>query len=1042
MLKIFIRRPVFASVISILMVFLGVLSLREIPITLFPDIVPPSVIVTAKYQGANADVCVKAVATPLERAINGVPGMTYLQTVTTNTGTTTIQIFFKVGQNPDIAVVNVQTRVATVLDELPEEVVKAGVSIEKEVNSLLMYINIMSDDNSADEKFVYNFADINILQELKRIEGVGLASILGAKDYAMRIWLKPDKMNAYSISSKEVIAAIRSQNIEAAPGTIGESSDRMSQDLLYILRYTGKFKTPEEYKDIVVKNSSDGVAKLKIRDIAEVEFGSQAYELVSRTDGRPSASIVLKQRPGSNARNIIHEVKKKMEHLQHTIFPVGMRYNINYDVSEFLDASVHEILRTLVEAFILVFVVVFLFLQSGRLVAICLLTIPVSLVGAITFMYLMDFSMNTLTLFALVLAIGIVVDDVIVVVESVHEKIMEGYNPYQAAMESIDQIGRAVVAITLVMAAIFIPMAFISGPVGVFYKQFSLTLAVAIFISGVSALTLTPTLCSIILRPHHPHAKHISNWLFFRKMEQAYQKCSDVYLHIVREIVLRKYLTIPMVVLFTGLGYWTYSVLPSGFVPVEDQGVIYANVTTPPGATLERTENALKTFQKITEELPVIQSVSTLAGYSLINESTGPNYGMALINLKTWKQRRQHVNDVIAQLQERTLGIRDADIQFVTPPTVPGFGNTSGFELRILDKNGDENYTRTESVTRQCVNHLRECPELTNVFSDFNVSFPQFVIHIDRDLAVNQGVSVDEALFELQVMLGGYYSSNFIRFGQMYKVMLQSLPEYRNKPSDIMHMYVKNKNGAMVSYSTFAHLEQVYGPQQLTRYNMYTSSLVSAQPTTGYSTGQVIARTQQILDSILPQGFSYEWSGITREEIASGNQFFIILLISIGFVYLILSAQYESFILPLAVLLALPIGYFGSLFGLKVMGGESNVYTQVAIIMLMGLLGKNAILIVEFARQQCARGISPTRAALMGARARLRPIVMTSFAFIFSLTPLCLSTGAGAVGNKSIGFAAFYGMLIGTIFGLMVVPGLFYIFARCLKYENHPSPHL
>lgn len=1032
MLQIFIGRPVLATVISLIFLILGALSLFQIPITQFPEIVPPSVIVTAKYPGANSETCVKAVATPLERAINGVQGMAYMQTVASNTGTTVVQIFFKAGVNPDLAAVNVQNRVNTVVDELPEEVVKLGVAVEKEVNSMLMYINIMSDDLSADEAFVYNFADINILKELKRIDGVGFAEIMGVKDYAMRIWLKPDKMAAYGITVEDVLTAIRTQNVEAALGNIGESSNRLRQDLIYVLHYTGKYKQPRDYMDMIVKTSADGVSKLKIRDIAEVEFGVQNYNLVSYTDGRPSASILLKQRPETNAKDIIKAVKNKMQNLQKTVFPVGMKYNINYDVSAFLDASIHEILRTLFEAFVLVSIVVFLFLQDWRAMLICLLSIPVSLVGAIFFMHLLGFSINLLTLFALILAIGIVVDDAIVVVEAIHVKMDQGIDANLAARNSMREIARAVFGITLVMVAIFVPTMFMNFSVGIFYKQFSLTLLIAIILSAVNALTLVPCLCARFLRPHTPKGKQVAKTWFFRKFERGYQVLEISYVYFLRRIMSKRWLTMLAIVGFVALAFGLNRSVPTSFVPVEDQGVIYANITTPPGATVERTQKVLSQLQELLKPVAEIESISTLAGYSLISESTGPSYGMALINLRNWNERKLSTLQIITILEQKLTAVKDAEIQLLEPPPIPGFGSSSGFELRILDKRGDGDLRDMEEVSRKLVERFMQHPAMTNVYSQYNVSFPQYLLHIDKDMAANQGVKVADALFQLQTLIGSYYGSNFLRFGQLYRVILQALPEYRNEPEDILRLSIRNKDGGMVSYSSFARLEKIYGPEQLTRYNMYNSALITGEPTQGYSSGEVIEYAEQIMQEVLPAGFAYEWSGITREEIDAGNQFVWILGISILFVFLILAAQYESFILPLGVLLVLPLGYFGALLALKVFGFEANVYTQVSIIMLMGLLGKNAILIIEFAVQALRKQIPLKVAILQAARQRLRPILMTSFAFIFGLIPLCLSSGASAKGNQSIGFSALGGMLLGTVFGVLLIPGVVYL----LRYRK------
>ncbi|REC47209.1 efflux RND transporter permease subunit [Chryseobacterium pennipullorum] len=1031
MVEMFIRRKVLSLVISIVFVLLGIMALLKMPITQFPDIVPPSVTVTAKYTGANAEVSANAVALPLERAINGVPGMTYMSTVTSNDGLTLIQVFFEVGTDPDVAAVNVQNRVTTILDELPEEVIRAGVTTEKEVNSMLMYLNITSADPSQDEQFIYNFTDINVLQELKRIDGVGRAEIMGQKEYSMRVWLDPQKMAAYRISADEVIISLQKQNISAAPGKVGETSGKTSSQLQYVIKYKGKFFEPKQYEEVPIRADVDGTI-LKLKDIAKVEFGAMNYGMVSKTDGRPSASIMMKQRPGSNASEVIESVKAKMEELKGTSFPPGMEYNMAYDVSRFLDASISAVLTTLIEAFILVGIVVFIFLQDWRSTLIPVLAVPVALVGTFAFMNMLDFSVNLLTLFALVLAIGIVVDNAIVVVEAVHVKMEEGLNALDATITATKEIAGAVVAITIVMSAVFIPVAFLDGPVGVFYRQFSLTLAISIVISGVNALTLTPALCAIILKPHHPDKKKTVVDRFFQSFNTGFDRLTNGYVGILSKFATRTTVTFGLLFLFVGLTFVTSKFLPTGFIPMEDQGMVYVSVTTPQGATVERTEKVLDEVTVIAKKIEGVENVTTLAGYSIVTEIAGSSYGMAMINLKDWKQRNISVNDLIAELSEKTKGIADAQIEIFAPPTVPGFGNTSGFELRLLDRTGGS-IENTDKITKDFVKKLNESPELQNSFTSFDATFPQYMIHVDYDMAAKKGISVDNAMSTLQTMLGSYYATNFIRFSQMYKVMVQASPEHRDTPESILNLYLKNDKGEMVPFSTFITIERVYGPEVLTRYNMYMSAMINGEPADGYSSGDAIAAVERIAKESLPRGFDIEWSGMTREEILSGNQTVYIFLICLLFVYLLLAAQYESFLLPMPVLLSLPTGIFGSYIALVLAGLDNNIYAQVALVMLIGLLAKNAILIVEFAVARNKQGFDIVPAAIEGARQRLRPILMTSFAFVAGLIPLCIASGAGAIGNRSIGTAAAGGMLIGTIFGLVVIPGLYIFFA---KLEN------
>lgn len=1048
MFDIFIRRPVLSLVISLVITLLGGLALIGLPITQFPDIVPPSVTVTANYNGANAEVCTKAVATPLERAINGVPGMTYMTSVSTNSGMTLITVFFEVGTDPDLAAVNVQNRVQTVIDELPEEVIKAGVKTEKEVNSMLMYLDIMSTDSTVGEKFVYNFADINVLAELKRIDGVGFAEIMGHRDYSMRVWLKPDRMVSYKVSTDEVIEAIRAQNVEAAPGKSGIGSGKVSPTLEYVLRYTGKMYEPEQYENIVIRAESDG-SMLKLKDIADIEFGSLDYEMASKSDGRPSASIMLKQRPGSNAREVIAKVKERVAELKETTFPPGMTYTVSYDVSRFLDASISEVVRTLFEAFILVFLIVYLFLQDFRSTIIPALAVPVALIGTFAFMQLLGFSINLLTLFALVLAIGIVVDNAIVVVEAVHAKMAQtNMSAKEATFSAMKEISGAIVAITLVMSAVFIPVAFLSGPVGIFYRQFSLTLAISIVISGINALTLTPALCALMLKNVHHQEKKKKNMFdrFFDGFNRGYEGLAGRYKVLVGAIAGRRLITLAILVIFCVATWGINRVLPSGFIPTEDQGVLYVNVTTPPGATVERTERVLDAIQKAADGVQEVESVSTLSGYSLMTETDGASYGMGMINLIPWDERSRSVDEIIAVMREKTQNINDATIEYFPPPTVPGFGNSSGFELRLLDKTGSGNIQQTARVTNEFVEALRVHPSIKNAFTGFDASFPQYLIHMDQDMAAKKGVTVEDAMGTLQTLIGSYYASNFIRFGQMYKVMVQADPRYRMAPEDVTKMYVKNDRGEMVPYSTFTQLERVYGPEQLTRYNMFTSAMINGEPAPGFSSGDAIKAVEEIATQKLPKGFSYEWSGMTREEILSGDQVVYIFLVCLVFVYLLLAAQYESFLLPLPVILSLPTGIFGAFLGLKLMGLENNIYAQVSLVMLIGLLGKNAILIVEYAILRKEQGLSVLEAAMEGATERLRPILMTSFAFIAGLIPLCIATGAGALGNRSIGTAAAGGMFVGTIFGVILIPGLYVLFAGMSERRKKPpveqSPEL
>ncbi|MBM4064584.1 MAG: efflux RND transporter permease subunit [Planctomycetes bacterium] len=1026
----FIHRPVLSIVISLIITLLGALSLTQLPMTQFPNIAPPSVIVTVEFAGANAETVTKAAIVPLERAINGVPGMKYMSSIAGNDGVGVIQIIFESDTDYNVAAVNVQNRVAVVMDELPSEVIKTGVKIEKEERAMLMYLDIFSTDTTLDEKFLYNFADINILAELKRIDGIGYADILGAREYAMRVWLKPDKMLAYNISTDDVRKALQEQNVEAAPGKVGESSDKTGQALQYVIKYTGRYNTEEQYENIPVKSTADGKI-LRMRDIAEVEFGTIYFDVESKLNGRPTASILLKQLPGSNAREVISKVKERMAEIKASTFLEGMDYEVSYDVSRFLDASVHKVLKTLIEAFLLVSLVVFIFLQDWRSTLIPALAVPVSLIGTLFFMQLLGFSLNLITLFSLVLAIGIVVDNAIVVVEAVHAK-MEHSNigAKRATEKAMREISGAIIAITLVMSAVFIPTSFMSGPSGIFYRQFSLTMAISIVLSGIIALTLTPALCAILLK--NPHGSHTRKTLlnrFFGGFNNWYNNLSKRYQKLLGGIANRKVITFSVLLIFCmGTGILG-KLLPSGFIPNEDQGTFYASITTPSGSTLERTKEVVNEIQKACEGIEAVESVSSLAGINILSDGTGATYGTCLINLKNWKYRKETVDDIIERVAEKTKHIKDAKTEFFPPPAVPGYGNASGFELRLLDKTGSGDFKKMETVVNQFIKDLKERPEIARAFTVFDASFPQYMVHIDNDRAAQKGVTVNNAMDTLQTLLGSEYATNFIRFGQMYKVMVQALPEYRAKPEDILKLYVKNDKDEMVPLSAFTRIERVYGVDQITRYNMYSSAELNGEAAKGYSSGSALAAIQEVAKEKLPKGYDIDWAGISRDEILAGNEAIYIFLICLVFVYLLLCAQYESFLLPMPVILSLPTGTFGAFLFLMLMGLENNIYAQVAMIMLIGLLGKNAILIVEFASLKHREGRTPMQAAIEGATLRLRPILMTSFAFIAGLIPLIFASGAGAVGNRTIGAAAAGGMLFGTIFGVIIVPGLYVIFA-------------
>jgi len=1027
----FIRRPVLAIVISLIITFLGALALMQLPITQFPSISPPKVNITAEYPGANNELLIKSVVIPLERAINGVPGMKYIASDAGNDGEATIQVVFNLGTDPNIASVNIQNRVAAVTNKLPPVVIREGVKITREESNMLMYVNLFSKDTSLDVNFLFNFADINLLSELKRVDGVGFADILGNREYAMRIWLKPDRMLAYSVSSDEVLKAIDEQNLEAAPGKTGESSGKKAQTFEYVMKYPGRFTTKEGYENIIIKSTPDGQL-LRVKDVADVEFGSSFYDLYSNLNGKPTASIMIKQSYGSNASAVIENIKKRLEEIKSTSFPKGMDYEISYDVSKFLDASIEKVLHTLLEAFILVSLVVYIFLGDWRSTLIPALTVPVSLIGTFFFMQFFGINLNLITLFALVLSIGIVVDNAIVVVEAVHAKMEEsGLSPRAATEEALHEISGAIIAITLVMAAVFIPVAFMNGPVGIFYRQFSVTMATSIILSGLIALTLTPALCAIMLKNNHGKAKRktLIN-RFLNGFNNGFTKLLGRYKRILELIVNRRLVTVVVLILFC-LGTWQLSNnIPSGFIPNEDQGVFYVIVQTPTGSTLERTNAVISQIQKVANSLEEVNSVSSTAGFEILTEGTGACSGTCLVNLKDWSKRKHSTLEVMNELEEKTKSIKGATIEYFLPPAVPGYGAAGGFELRLLDVAGSGDYKKMEQVNKDFTNELNKRKELTSVFSFYNASFPQYMLKVDYDKAQQKGISVSDAMDNLSTLIGSTYAANFIKFDRQYKVMVQAPPQYRALPEDILKLYTKNDKGEMVPYSEFMTMDKVYGLEEITRHNMYNSSEISGDAAAGYSSGTAINVINEVAKKKLPKGFAIDWAGISKDQIGTGNQAMYIFLICLVFVYLLLAAQYESFVLPFPILLSLPVGIFGAFLFLKLMGLENNIYAQVAMVMLIGLLGKNAVLIVEFAVQKHKDGASVYQAAIEGAAVRLRPILMTSFAFIAGLLPLIFATGPGAIGNHTIGSAATGGMLLGTVFGVLIIPGLYYIFGR------------
>lgn len=1117
-----LHRPALAIVISLLILFMGGLSIITLPTSQFPSVAPPSVIVSVSYPGASANVLVDSVLVILEQSINGVQNMRYMTSSATSAGEATIQIVFEPGTDPNVAVLNVNNRINIVKNRLPPIVEREGIIVLQNMSSMLMYVNVYSKNKSDDQNFLFNFTTVKILPEIKRIPGVGTANILGNRAYAMRIELNLERLRAYNLSADDVMKAIAEQSMIGSPGRLGQATGKTSQTVEYVLTWVGRYSKPEQYEDIILRANPKGEL-LRIKDVAKVALGSSFYDLYSDIDGDPSAAIVLKQTPGSNATEVIERVKEKLAEIKAETFQPGMDYEVSYDVSKFLEASIEKVVHTLFEAFILVSLVVFLFLGDFRSTLIPTLAVPVSLIGTFFFMSMFGMSINLITLFALVLAIGVVVDDAIVVVEAVHEKMESKHlGPYAATKEVVHEISGAIIAITLVMTAVFVPVTFIPGPVGVFYRQFGLTMAMSIVLSGVVALTLTPVLCAMLLKPHSAkdqqgalisflnrgikgatgyYANYVRGllalllgagvgygmfrllnihfiheliseqfpltseriiivssviavlaMLTFRSMLSGsepnekkkrgpigvflhlfnilIERVTNAYVGIVRLVVTRRLVTTLVIGLFAYGIVFVNTELPTGFIPLEDQGIIYGIIQTPPGSTLEYTNSKSHELATICKSLDEVVSVSSLAGYEVLTEGRGSNAGTCIINLKPWANRKLTSKEIIEELEKRGTAIANVKLEFFEPPAVPGFGAAGGFSLNLLDKTNSDDYTLLGEVTDKFMEALSKRKELKGLFTFFASNYPQYELVIDNDVAMQKGVSIADAMNNLSIVVGSTWEQGFVRFGQFFKVYVQSAPEFRRYPEDLENMFVKNDKGEMVPYSAFLKIRKRQGLNEINRYNLYTTAAIQGAPAPGYSSGQAIAAIQEEAAKTLPRGFGIGWQGLSYDEASKGNTAVYIFLIVVMFVYLVLVGQYESFILPLAVIVSLPVGIFGSFLFLQAMGLSNDVYAQIGLVMLVGLLGKNAILIIEFAVQRRHEGLSIVDSALEGGKLRFRPILMTSFAFIAGLIPLVRATGPGAIGNRTIGTTAVGGMLMGTVIGVLVIPGLYYLFAK------------
>ncbi|MCM5662073.1 efflux RND transporter permease subunit [Galbibacter mesophilus] len=1040
MLKVFIERPVLSTVISIVITILGVLGILSLPVTQYPDIAPPTVQVTASYPGANAETILESVIVPIEEQINGVEGMTYITSTASNDGSASITVYFEQGYDPDIAAVNVQNRVARANALLPSEVIRSGVITQKQENSALMYVALYSTNKDYDDVFLQNYLNINVRPEILRIKGVGAVNVFGAKEYSMRVWIDPDKMANYSLTSNDVIGAINEQSLEAAAGSIGQNAGKSFE---YVIKYKGRYKTAQDYENIIIKSLGNG-RYLRLKDVAKVELDALSYASLSRSKGNPGINFGVFQTPGSNAQEIINEVYNKLDALEKD-FPSGVEYLVNYDTNKFLTASIDKVKHTLIEAFLLVFLVVFVFLQDVKSTLIPAIAVPVAIIGTFFFLQLLGYSINLLTLFALILAIGIVVDDAIVVVEAVHAKLEGGYdNARKASISAMSEISGAIISITLVMAAVFIPITFIQGPSGVFYEQFGVTLIIAILISAVNALTLSPALCAIFLKPHKEDGKKKKNLIqrFYSAFNAGFEATTHKYTKSLGFLLKHKWITgIILVAAVAGI-FWASKTTATGFVPTEDRGVIFVNIDLPPGSSLDRTFKTTEELYDIIEDIEGIRTASLISGSNFFS-GAGSSYALGFIILEDWDERTTDATSmegITAQLYQKTAGLSDAKLIFFQPPSIPGFGSSEGFEVQLLDRVA-HSLEDLDKVASEFAGALMQHPEIGFANNSFSTNFPQLEMDINIAKAKEAGISVSDIISTLQGYIGGFYAADFSRFGKQYRVFVQSEPEDRSEVSSLNSIYVRNNEGEMAPVSSFVTLKRVYGPQSVNRFNLFNAVTVNGSAAPGFSSGDAINTINQVAEETLPNNYEIAYSGLTREEIASTGQSGLIFALSILFVYFFLAAQYESYILPFSILLSLPIGVMGAFLTTKFAGLQNNIYFQIALIMLIGLLAKNAILIVEFALQRRRQGVALVEAAIDGARVRLRPILMTSFAFILGLMPLVLASGVGAEGNNSIGTGAAGGMLIGTVLGVFVIPVLFVVFQWLQeKISGAPTP--
>ena len=1043
MFERFINRPVLATVISVFIFLLGVIGITQLPLTQFPDIAPPAVEVTATYPGANAETIARSVAPSLEEAINGVDDMTHMTSTSSNDGSLRINVFFRTGTDPDKAAVNVQNRVATATSQLPEEVTRFGVTTTKTQNSMIMVITLFSNKpETYDATFLQNYMKINLLPDIQRVNGVGQTLVFGVRDYSMRIWLKPDRMAAYSVTPQEVIAAVQRQNVEAAPGKFGEGT---GEALELIIRYKGKLKQPAEYGNIILRTNTDG-SVLRLRDVARVELGSFSYAVDADADGKESMTMAIFQAAGSNSNDIQVAVQEVLDKAAES-FPTGIDYIIPYSTKKSLDESIEQVIVTLLQVFALVFLIVFIFLQDFRSTLIPAIAVPVAIVGTFFFLTILGFSINLLTLFALVLAIGIVVDDAIVIVEAVHTRMEEKHLPARDATHQVMRIITGVIiSTTLVIASVFLPVGFFGGSVGMFYRQFAFTLVTAILISTVNALTLSPALCALFL-DRGAKGEEKEGWFkrmerrLFRGFNAGFSVVTERYVGTLKVLIRNKWISIGGLAVVTALAFWMASSVPSGFIPDEDSGFFILSASLPPGASLDRTEQALDKVEDILQAEESVNHVISVAGFDLLTGVSTPSAGVVFASLKDPEERGRvkNIGAIMGGVSQKLGSITEGSFFAFQPPTVPGFGNVGGLEMVLQDRTSGslENFGNTANGF---IGALMARPEIAFAFTTFNTGYPQYELVVDDVKSSQLGVRVDELLGVMQAYYGSFQASDFNRFGKYYRVIVQAEAEDRRDLSSLDGVFVKNAMGDMVPVTSLVSMKKVYGPQTVEHFNLFNALTINGVVAPGFTTGQALAAAEQVAAEVLPPGFAWDWRGMSREEIESGGQAIYILLLSLVFVYLLLSAQYESYILPLAVIFSIPTGILGVFAGIQLFGIENNIYVQVAMVMLIGLLAKNAILIVEFAIQRRKAGYTLVESALEGSRVRLRPILMTSLTFAVGLIPLLWVTGPSAIGNHSIGTAAVCGMLSGTFFGVLIIPVLYVLF-QSLQEKISGPPH-